>query len=252
MSCLSWRTHFLVWYHSRNQKHDQQLRHMSERTQPEPIIPYKIPETSLIKIKIEIFDLHPKSYLIVVDYTKFFGIHSHPDKQSTTVIHHRQNIFGILQIVVSDGGPEFKSNAFERFAQNWDFQHNQSSALYPRSNSPVERTMQTVKRTLKKAMRSSQNPYLVLLALQTTPLIDAPVPATQLIVHRLYTILPLIDHQYKKKQQKTKNKNGSILHLCSRITRTQTWRLSTRPFRQKNGKWKEGCLRNSNAHVHNK
>ena len=99
------------------------------RQSPEPTIPHEIPETLWTKIGSDIFNLHRKFYVIVVDYiTKFFDIHSIPDKQFTTVIHHLKSIFakfGILQIVVSDGSPEFKSNAFKRFAQNWDFQHNQ-------------------------------------------------------------------------------------------------------------------------------
>lgn len=175
------------------------------RQSQEPIIPHDIPETPWTKIGADIFDLHRKSYVIVVDYTtKFFDIHSLPDKQSTTVINHLKSIFakfGIPQIVMSDGGPEFKSDAFKRFAQDWDFQHDRSSALYPQSNGLVERTIQTVKRTLKKAMSSSQDPYLALLALRTTPFTDAPAPATQMMGRRLRTILPHIDHQYENKQK---------------------------------------------------
>ena len=73
--------------------------------------------------------------MIVSDYTtKFFDIHSLLDKQSTTIIQHPKSIFAkfcILQIIVGDGNLEFKFDTFKRFAQNWDFQHDRSSALYP-------------------------------------------------------------------------------------------------------------------------
>ena len=94
-----------------------------KRQPPELIIPHKIPETPWTKIGTNIFDLHCKSYMNVVDCTtKFFDIHSLMDKQSTTVIHHLKSIFvkfGILQIVVRNGSPEFKSDAFKRFAKTW-------------------------------------------------------------------------------------------------------------------------------------
>ena len=41
--------------------------------------------------------------------------------------------------------------------------------LYPESNGLVERTIQTVKHTLKKAFKDEEDPYLALLALRAAP-----------------------------------------------------------------------------------
>ena len=50
-------------------------------------------------------------------------------------------------------------------------------------------------------MRSSQDPYLAVLALQITPLINPSPPPTQLMGRRLRTTLPQIDHQYQNKRK---------------------------------------------------
>ena len=51
----------------------------------------------------------------------------------------------------------------------YNFRHTTSSPDYPQSNGLAERTIQTAKKTLKKARRCSADPYLVLIALRTTP-----------------------------------------------------------------------------------
>ena len=60
-------------------------------------------------------------------------------------------------------------------------------------------------------MRNSQHPYLALLVLRTTLLIDALPPATQLIGRRLCTILPHIDHNYQNKRKDPPSSSGHKL-----------------------------------------
>ena len=179
--------------------------------------------------------------MIVVDYTtKFFKIHSLLDKQLTTIIHLLKSIFtkfGVLQIVMNDGSPKFKSDAFKKFAQNWDFQRDRSSALYTQSNVLMEWIIQTVKHTMKNVMRSSQNPYLALLALRTNLLIDAPAPATQLMGQRLYTILLYIDHQYQNKQKDPPSSSARKLpelkpEISVCVLSDNKWEMKGRVFKE--------------------
>ena len=66
-----------------------------------------------------------------------------------------------------------------------------TSSLYRQSNGFIERSVQTVKRLLRKAEASGQDPYLAMLTYRTTP-VDSNLPSpAQLLNHRDYrTQLP--------------------------------------------------------------
>ena len=68
----------------------------------------------------------------------------------------------------------------KKFANEWNFEHDTSSPQYPQITGLVERTIQTVKRTLKKAHKSGSDPHLAILALRTAPLKNGSSPATNL------------------------------------------------------------------------
>ena len=57
----------------------------------------------------------------------------------------------------------------------------------------AERTIQTVKKALKKAFVSTEDPYLALLALRTTPLSNGPIsPAAIIMGRNIRTTLPTV------------------------------------------------------------
>ena len=58
--------------------------------------------------------------------------------------------FGIPEEVMSDGGTQFSSFAFQNFVKHYGFRHTLSSPRYAQSNGEVERAVQTVKNLLKK------------------------------------------------------------------------------------------------------
>ena len=102
------------------------------------------------KIGTDLFKLNERNYVIVVDYTtNFYDISQIPDKQSSTVVLHTKRLFsryGIPKLVISDNGPEFIGNAYQKFSEKWDFIHITSSPRYPESNGQVERVIQIVKK----------------------------------------------------------------------------------------------------------
>ena len=169
---------------------------------PEPILPHQIPSNPWTKVGTDIFHLHNEHYVIIVDYTsKFFDFSQIPDCQSNTVVSHTKNIFskyGIPKEVVSDNGPEFAASEYKAFTKEWDFNHTTSSTEFPQSNGQVERTIQTVKKTLKKCKVSGDDIYLALLTLRTTPLqTSSSSPATIMFNRDIRTNLPKLSQTEK-------------------------------------------------------
>ena len=123
----------------------------------EELIPHNVPSNPWEKVGTDLFQLKGKDYLIVDDYTsKYFEVCVIPNTLASTVIQHTKSIFarfGIPKIVISDNGPQYSSCEYKKFAKEWGFHHDASSPKYPKSNGLVERTVQTVKRTIKKALK---------------------------------------------------------------------------------------------------
>ena len=150
-----------------------------------------------MKVDTDLFTLFNKYYVIVVDYySKFFETSIIPDNESSTVITHVKSIFsghGIPKEVILNNGPKFSSYESSTFAKEWDFHHNPSSLRYPQTNGLVERTIQTVKKTLRKVVKSGNDVYLGLLALRTAPSKDiGKSPAFKLMNRNPRTLLPLV------------------------------------------------------------
>ena len=100
---------------------------------------------------------------------------------------------GITKELYTDNGPEYTAQSFKRFAKEWHFKHVTSSPHFPQSNGLVERAIQTVKKSLKKAHEGNEDPYLTLLILNTTPGSDGASPAMRLINHQPRTTLPSLN-----------------------------------------------------------
>jgi hypothetical protein len=93
---------------------------------------------------------------------------------------------GIPVKVISDNGPQYASEEYRRFAQDWNFDHVTSSPRFPQSNGFI------VKSALKKARESGIYPYLALLCLRTTPVDNViPSPGELLMNRKLRSNLPI-------------------------------------------------------------
>ena len=107
---------------------------------------------------------------------------------------------GIPDPQVSDNGQPFSSAKFQEFAKSYGFEHVTSSPAYPQSNWKAENAVKTVKNLLAKAVKSEQDPYLVLLDWRNTPtetLNSSPVQ--QLFGRRTKTRLPTSNQLLKPK-----------------------------------------------------
>lgn len=107
----------------------------------ETLQPHKIPSRPWEKVGMDL------NYLSSPwTTTQTFGKYL-PETKSTTVIRKLKAHFtrqGIPDIVLSDNGPQYSSQEFQRFSQLWEFQHKTSSPGYGKAESAVK----TAKRLL--------------------------------------------------------------------------------------------------------
>ena len=207
-------------------------REFQNQQRKETLIPHHIPFEIWSKVGTDLFTLRNKDYLIVADYnTKFFEVTELPKTLASTVVSKTKNIFasfGIPKTVISGNGQRFTSEEYKIFSQQWDFTYNTTSPVFSQSNGFIERTIQTVKNSLKKTMTSNEDPFLPLLALWTTPGKDRLSPAQKLMGRTLRTIIPSVKHHLKttnsvkisKKttaQYNSKARNLNDLHPGERV-----------------------------------
>ncbi|CAI6364555.1 unnamed protein product [Macrosiphum euphorbiae] len=131
----------------------------------EPLIPHDITQIPWFKLGTDLFHFDNKIYLLVVDYySKFKEIaHSTSGFTSTSVIQHLKSMFarfGIPFSIVSDNGPPFSSLEFKQFMSEWDIEHITSSPHYYQSNGLAERSIQSIKKLLKKFKKVKLNIYM--------------------------------------------------------------------------------------------
>lgn len=133
----------------------------------EPLMPSERPARPWQKLGADLCVLGSKTYLLVIDYfSRYVEIAQLSHTRSTFACH------GILEVLMSDNGPQFSGQAFTSLAASYGFRHITSSPKFPSSNGEAERAVQTMK-NLKKA----GDPYLALLAHRATPLQSGYSPA---------------------------------------------------------------------------
>ncbi|XP_073989709.1 uncharacterized protein [Rhodnius prolixus] len=94
-------------------------------------------------------------------------------------------------VVRSDGGKQFDSREFRRFAEEWSFEHRCSSPTNAQSNGMVERHIQTIKKMMKKASEDKKEMELCLLEYRNTPISEElPSPAEILFGRKVRGLLP--------------------------------------------------------------
>ena len=155
--------------------------------QREPMTQMELPTRPWQIIGTDLFHMDGQTYLAVADYFSKFPIIKRMPEHCTSkaVINSLKEIFaeyGIPDIIRSDNGPQYDCESFAKFTKEWNIEHITSSPHYPQSNGFIERTIQTLKQTIKKARESGQDVHMALLSLRTTP-IDSHLPSPAEILH---------------------------------------------------------------------
>ena len=153
--------------------------------------------TPMEKVGTDLLEWRKETYLLIVDYySRFIEIARLNRTTAEEVIRHTKSIFarhGVPEVVVSDNGPQYSSEAYARFAHQYEFEHITSSPLYPQSNGESERAVKTVKGLLRK----EGDPYLALLSYRATPLQNGFSPSELLMSRKLHTTVPVIREQLR-------------------------------------------------------
>ena len=165
----------------------------------EPLIPHDITQIPWFKLGTDLFHFDNKIYLLVVDYySKFKEIaHSTSGFTSTSVFQHLKSMlarFGIPFSIVSDNGPPFSSLEFKQFMSEWDIEHITSSPHYYQSNGLAERSIQSIKKLLKKIKESKTDIYIIYIALmhnRNSPKGNLCSPSQLLMSKSIRTKLPV-------------------------------------------------------------
>ena len=140
------------------------------RVHKEPLIASQLPVYPWQVAGSDLFELEGEHHILVVDY---FSRHPEVIKLKSTnsvaVINMLKAVFsqyGIPEILRTDNGPQYVSQLFDEFTQDYFIHHITSSPRFPQSNGQAERTVQTVKHLLKAVLRSL--PSLIELQSHTT------------------------------------------------------------------------------------
>ena len=164
-----------VWWPGVKQQLEDLIRNCPEYSKAaqaprQPLISTPLPQHLWEKVASDLFEMGGKTYLLVVDYfSRYVEVQTLSSTTSASVIRALKAIFsrhGIPTTLVSDNGPQYSSQEFQGFSQEYNFTHTTSSPHYPQSNGLVERMVKMVKSLLSKSF----DLYLALLAYRSTPL----------------------------------------------------------------------------------
>lgn len=143
--------------------------------QKETFVPHDIPKRPWSVVGTDLFTspVGDEQYLITVNYySNFWEVDRLEDSSSKTVIRKLKQNFarhGIPDKLISDNGPQYTSEYFRSFSRKWDFEHVTSSPGYPQSNGLAESAVKTVKKLIRKARHSGNDPWLAILDHRNTP-----------------------------------------------------------------------------------
>ena len=194
------------------------------RQPSETPIKTEIPDNPWTKCAADLFRLQGQYYLLIVDYyLKFIAVKNLQNPLSETVINKCKKVFsqfGIPKELITDKDPEFSGHKFRSFSKTWDIVHKTISPHYHQSNGLTERSIQTVKRTLK-AKLNSEDHFLAMLSLNSQPDQNGTSPAEKLFGHKLRTLpslIPFTQSTTTEKHTVTHNLKRNLPEIASGTT----------------------------------
>eukprot|EP00118_Oscarella_pearsei_P019101 m.200096 g.200096 ORF g.200096 m.200096 type:complete len:138 (+) comp39585_c0_seq6:550-963(+) len=102
----------------------------------EPLMTTTLPDRPWQQVGSDLYEVAGNHYLLMVDYySRFPEVRKLPSQGSAAVIEKCKEIFschGIPELFVSDNGPQYASEEFQRLAKQYGFVHDISSPRYHR------------------------------------------------------------------------------------------------------------------------
>ena len=125
---------------------------MKPRNPQEPLKQHSDGDKPWQKIFLDLFKIEGKHYLAEVDYYSNF---TETDLLTTTTSAHVVTLlkkhfarYGIPRMIISDGGPQFASQEFKSFAEDWAVTHVASLPMHHRANGKAESAAKIMKSLL--------------------------------------------------------------------------------------------------------
>ncbi|KAJ8895800.1 hypothetical protein PR048_001138 [Dryococelus australis] len=132
-----------------------------------------VPSRPWMHVASDLFHYKGKNFLFVADsYSGYFNFHVLTSPTSNEVIKILKAWFaqhGIPDELHTDRGPQYASHQFQKFKEEWNFQHRISSPHFPWSNSLVEWYIQEGKNLLAKCEEDQSDIWVTLLHHRNTP-----------------------------------------------------------------------------------
>ncbi|XP_051782102.1 uncharacterized protein K02A2.6-like [Erpetoichthys calabaricus] len=120
----------------------------------EPLIPTQVPDRPWQKVGMDLFEWSKRQYLLLIDFfSRYIEVVELKCTSAEVTVKAIKEIFarhGTAETVVSDNGPQFSSELFKMFAEEYQFTHVTSSPRYPQANGEAERAVWTIKDLWKK------------------------------------------------------------------------------------------------------
>lgn len=216
----------------------------------EPLIPTKLPSRPWQKICLDLFKIHNKWYVVLIDYySKFIEMEELSSLKSAAVITFMKRTFsrhGIPEEVYSDNGPQFQkvlNSEFATFARDYGFRHTTSSPRYAQSNGMAEAAVKIAKSRLKKG----GDIYKAILSYHSIKLPCGFSPAELLFGRKLRTTVPIIrdslqpqkiphaeiarrDEMFKNGQKKNFDRRHNARELSPLTTGQNVWITDKREY----------------------
>ena len=154
-------------------------------------------------IAYDLFEINGRHYLLTVDrYSKYPLMDEMPTPVSSHAVTQKMqsfmSLFGRPEEILTDNGPQYTGQAFQRMINDWGIRHTTSSPHYPKGNGFVERHVRHIKSIVKKTQKIKDDLHIALLQVRATP-IDSklPSPAELLFGRPVSTLLPSRVYQGK-------------------------------------------------------
>lgn len=169
-------------------------RHTTKQQQ-ETMMKTKLADRPWQIVSTDLFTCNETEYMVTVDhFSNFIEIDRIESKDAQTIVKKLKKHmarYGLAETLISDNGPQFTSETFEKFTKKYNMRHQTSSPHHPQGNGKAESAVKTAKMLITKANDDGADAYLALLAHRNTPQEGfEESPAQRMFGRRCRTTLP--------------------------------------------------------------
>lgn len=182
----------------------------SANQQHQPMQTHQIPSYPYQKVSLDLCEQQIKGkkhiFLVTVDhFSDFIDVDEIASEASARVVVQkcRKNFarYGTPMYVTTDGGPQFNSAEFRKFADDWEFKHSMSAPHHQQGNGKAEAAVKVVKQLLKKTSDLNSDFWMALQQWRNVPNNCGSSPAQRMFSRRIRFNIPMAEQNYASQIQ---------------------------------------------------